>query len=154
MELRYKTWNGCLLWQNHAFVREETPGPQLFLHLCTHTCWCKLEWNPFKYRGRQTGENSQVDFHGSWPLLPLAIIITVQVTYCSPPRPGSHASQGESGSTALPSEITSVTAGQLPNRDEWTVGGGGSSLKLATPSVHLHISLPNRNSRLSAASHP
>lgn len=54
-------------------------------------------------------------------LLPLANTITVKVTYCSPPRPGSSASQRESGGVALPSEMTGETAGQLPGRDKWTV---------------------------------
>lgn len=46
-------------------------------------------------------------------LLPLAVIITAEVSYCFSPRPGAHYPSQEKNGAAAASEMTPVTAGQL-----------------------------------------
>lgn len=57
-----------------------------------------------------------------FPLLPSVVIITVEVTYCFPPTPGSHYSRQEKSAAADASEVTDATAGQLPGGNKPAAG--------------------------------
>lgn len=104
----------------------------------------------------EEGEQEKTSGRVPWqfPLLPLANTITFKVTYCYfivtyCPRPGSSASQGESGG-ALPSEMTAVTAGQLPGRDKWTVAGLVRNWQyiLSIFTFPFHIGIPDSSALL------